>query len=129
MKTNESTPPLPQAITLPDARVEACALPWEPHPSFEGVEMKHLVLGRDTEGGLSCHLVRVAPGCALEEHDHPGQTELHKVLGGKGTCRCGAQDIEYAPGAMTVIPRGRAHRVHAHDTGLLLLAQFSPALK
>ncbi len=119
----------PSRLALPDASIDAAQLPWEPHPAFAGVEMKHLILGRDTEGGLSCHLVRVAPGAALGEHDHPHSTELHKVLGGEGTCRCGTMDIGYAPGTMAVIPRGRRHSVAAGGQGLLLLAQFSPALR
>jgi hypothetical protein len=55
-------PTAPERITLPSARLEAAALPWQPHPAFPGVHMKHLVLGADTGGALSCHLVRVAAG-------------------------------------------------------------------
>lgn len=117
------------AIALPEALVDAGALPWEPHPAFPGVAMKHLVLGRDTGGGLSCHLVRVDPGAVLPEHDHPGNTELHRVLDGSGACRSGCMDIDYVPGAMAVIPPGRRHSVAAGVRGLTLLAQFCPALK
>lgn len=121
--------PAVRDIALPDALLTAEELPWEAHPVFPGVQMKHLVTGYDTGGALSCHLVRVAPGYALDDHDHPANTELHKVLAGGGSCRVAERDVAYSPGTMAVIPQGGVHRVDAGGDGLLLLAQFCPALK
>lgn len=103
-------------------------LDWNPHPSFSGVELKHLVTGADTEGHFSVHLVRIAPGKAIGEHDHPASWELHEVAEGSGVCRMDTQELDYAPGAMAVLPAGRPHSVHAGEDGLKLLAKFIPAL-
>jgi len=48
------------------------SLPWNPHPKFAGVSLKHLVMGKDTGGRLSLHHVRLDPGCAIGDHTHAG---------------------------------------------------------
>ncbi|GAB7021711.1 cupin domain-containing protein [Salidesulfovibrio brasiliensis] len=103
-------------------------LDWNSHPSFTGVELKHLVTGADTDGGFSVHLVRIAPDCAIGEHDHPGSWELHEVAEGHGTCRLEESEMAYEPGTMAVLPAGRPHSVQAGKEGLKLLAKFVPAL-
>jgi quercetin dioxygenase-like cupin family protein len=115
-------------IHLPHGTQEAAARPWTPHPRFPGVELKLLVSGRNTEGALSCHLVRVQPGCALESHVHEGQWELHEVAAGRGRAELPGGTVDYAPGVMAVIPAGAGHAVHAGPEGLTLLAKFFPAL-
>lgn len=104
-------------------------LPWNAHPAFAGVRLKDLLLGADTDGGFSCHLVRVDPGCALEDHTHPGQTEMHQVAAGTGVCTLGDRIMNYRPGEMAIMPRGASHRVDAGDQGLTLVATFCPPLK
>ncbi|WP_353119100.1 cupin domain-containing protein [Nitratidesulfovibrio sp.] len=115
-------------IGCPDGHYDACGMAWNPHPSFQGVEMKHLVRGASTEGRLSCHMVRVAPGCTLETHVHEGQWELHEVMHGSGRAEVSGKGMDYRPGSVNVIPMGTAHRVQAGDDGLWLLAKFFPAL-
>ena len=73
-------------LRLPGADAAFGDLPWNPHPDFEGVELKHLITKRETGGQFSCHLVRVAPGKAIGIHAHPTQTELHEVAAGSGVC-------------------------------------------
>ena len=102
--------------------------PWNAHPRFPGVWMKLLVGGKDTDGALSCHMVRIDPGATLEEHVHEGQWELHEVLEGEGEFRLDAGKTPYSPGCMSVIPKGMKHRVTAGSSGLVLLAKFFPAL-
>jgi len=53
-----------------------------PHSAFKGVSLKHLVRGEMTGGQISCHLVRVEPGCVLDTHTHPAQIEIHEVIYG-----------------------------------------------
>ncbi len=101
---------------------------WIEHPKFKGVFLKHLVKGADTDGQLSCHLVKLDPGCVLEEHTHESQWELHEVIAGEGDCILGAKALPYHPGRMTVIPKGTPHQVAAKGEGLVLLAKFFPAL-
>jgi quercetin dioxygenase-like cupin family protein len=115
-------------VDYPDRMEEAGDMAWVAHPAFEGVFLKHLLRGKDSDNGLSCHLVRVDPGMALNEHIHEGQWELHEVIQGSGTCRLGNKEVLYRPGRMAIIPRGLKHSVNAGEQGLVMLAKFFPAL-
>ena len=104
------------------------SLPWNPHPKFEGVFLRHLVTGKDTGGRMSLHHVRIYPGCAIGDHTHAGQVEIHDVLSGEGTCTLAGRRIEYVPGVMGIMPADTIHRIDAGDKGMLILATFSPPL-
>lgn len=117
------------SLATPEAATDCATLPWNPHPSFRGVSLKHLVTGAQTDGRLSAHLVRVEAGCTLEEHVHAGSLELHEVVRGGGECRLGEKTVRYAPGACGLIPAGTAHSVRANaGEDLYILAKFAPAL-
>ena len=111
-----------------DRKQEAGDIQWTPHPKFGGVYLKHLIKGAATEGKVSCHLVRVDPGCMLDEHVHAGEWELHEVIGGEGECSMGFEEVRYRPGCTAVIPQGTRHKVVAGSNGLVLLAKFFPAM-
>ena len=115
-------------LRLPGADAAFGDLPWNPHPDFEGVELKHLITKRETGGLFSCHLVRVAPGKAIGTHAHPTQTELHEVAAGSGVCLSGGARLVYEPGVVSILPKEEPHRVEAGPEGLCLLAKFIPAL-
>jgi len=102
---------------------------FEAHPAFAGVRLRHIVVGTDTHGAFSSHIVEVDPGCALRMHRHPDQDEQHTVLGGSGRLTLEGGTREYAPGMIAVMPRGHEHEVVAGPAGILLLATFSPPLK
>jgi quercetin dioxygenase-like cupin family protein len=102
---------------------------FEPHPVFQGVRMKLAVMGAQTHGSFSSHLVQVDPGCSLASHRHLEQDEQHVVLGGSGELTLGGERRGYAPGDVAVIPQGYDHAVVAGRDGILLLATFSPPLK
>jgi len=117
------------SLATPDAATDFSALPWNPHPAFVGVALKHLITGAQTGGALSTHLVRVCAGCCLEEHTHAGSLELHEVVRGAGDCRLAEKTVAYAPGVCGLIPAGVAHSVRAHaGEDLYILAKFVPAL-
>jgi quercetin dioxygenase-like cupin family protein len=116
------------AITYKDRDEQAELLQWNEHPKFKGVYLKHLVTGRDTDGALSCHMVKIDPNSALEEHIHENQLELHEVIEGAGNFILGDKETRYSPGGMAVIPKGIKHKVIAGEKGLILLAKFCPAL-
>ncbi len=115
-------------ITFTDKVIQVEAINWVAHPSFEGVYLKHLIRGADTEGQLSCHMVKIDPGCILETHTHAEQWELHEVIEGEGHCILDGGSLPYAAGRMMVIPRDTPHAVTAGENGLVLLAKFFPAL-
>lgn len=129
MNTDLSHLPGAASLASPNRDADLAALPWNPHPTFPGVAMKHLVTGADTGGALSAHLVRVEPGCCLMEHVHPDKLELHEVVHGAGTCALADKTVRYEPGACGLIPANVAHSVRA-DAGepLYILAKFAPAL-
>lgn len=116
------------ALFYCDRDEDAGSISWTPHPKFPGVALKHLIAGADTEGRLSCHMVRVDPGCLLEPHIHPEQGELHEVIAGAGSAELQGKTVAYLPGVMAVIPKGTEHAVQASGEGLVLLAKFFPAL-
>lgn len=102
-------------------------LPWNEHPTFSGVALKHLITGKDTEHKFSCHMVRVNAGCEIGNHIHEGKWELHEVIKGKGQCLIGDEKIKYIVGTVAAIPADIPHTVHADDD-LYMLAKFIPAL-
>lgn len=112
----------------PEGEKDCAALPWNKHPAFTGVALKHLVGGGDSGGLFSYHLVRIDPGEAIGEHVHDPQLETHEVVAGSGVCRNGGLDIEYAPGTISLFKPRTAHSVRAGENGLLLLAKFFPPL-
>ncbi len=103
-------------------------IPWNNHPSFTGVALKHLVTGDDTDGLFSYHLVKIAPGHAIGDHIHDPQLETHEVIDGSGICRSGQAVGEYFAGVISLIPPRLHHSVEAGDDGLLLFAKFMPPL-
>ena len=117
-----------ETVVVNGQTVPTESLPWNPHPKFDGVSLKHLVTGKDTGGRLSLHHVRIDPGCAIGDHTHVGMVEIHDVIAGSGTCTLEGSVIPYAPGIISVMPADRVHRVEAGDGSLLLLATFSPPL-
>lgn len=98
------------------------------HKSFQGVSLKLLVGGEQTDHAVSMHLVRVEPHCCLEAHEHPLNLEIHKVVGGDGFVVIGNNSEKYQTGSIGVIPMGVSHKVTAGENGLYILATFSPAL-
>jgi quercetin dioxygenase-like cupin family protein len=101
---------------------------WAPHPTFPGVQVKPLVKGAATGGAFSTLMVRIAPAGAMLPHRHDGQAEQHFVVSGGGTADLAGRKVDYAPGALMVIPRGTLHSLEAGAEGLVLMAVFSPAI-
>ena len=101
---------------------------WSKHPTFEGVELKHLITSKETDGKYSYHLVRIAPNFSISNHIHENQLETHEVISGSGVCINHEAMIDYAPGVISIIPAGIKHEVKAGAEGLYLFAKFIPAL-
>ncbi len=40
-------------LRLPGATVSFSDIPWSKHPTFDGVELKHIVTAKETEGQFS----------------------------------------------------------------------------
>lgn len=115
-------------LRLPGKMVSFEQIPWSKHPVFEGVELKHIISGRETDGKYSYHLVRIAPGKSIFDHIHETQLETHEVIAGRGICINNGVEIVYEPGVISVMPAKIHHEVRAGNEGLYLFAKFFPAL-
>ena len=73
-------------LVLPEKEAGFVEIDWSKHPTFKGVELKHIITAKDTEGKFSYHLVRIAPGCSIGNHIHETQLETHEVIKGSGKC-------------------------------------------
>lgn len=104
--------------------VDVQELAWNPHPSFKGVSLKNVVTAEHTAGLLTCHLVRIAPECAIGMHTHPTSMEVHEVVQGSGVCLTEDGEIPYVPGTIAVLPHNAPHEVRAGGQGLCLFAKF-----
>lgn len=116
-------------LYLPTKTILFGEIAWDRHPSFDGVELKNIVNGKDTGGKLSYHLVRIAPNKTIGNHIHEMQLETHEVIFGTGTCVTNGKKSTYEVGVISVFPIGVRHEVTAGSDGLYLFAKFIPALR
>lgn len=115
-------------LRLPDATISFKEIPWSKHPTFDGVELKHIVTAKETDGQFSYHLVRIVPGKAIGNHIHQTQLETHEIIAGTGTCINNGAELAYEPGVISILSMGLPHEVKAGAEGLYLFAKFIPAL-
>ena len=115
-------------LLLPDATITFDAIPWSKHPTFKGVELKHIITSERTDGQFSYHLVRIAPNKKIGNHIHEKQLETHEVISGTGVCVNDGVELSYEAGVISIFPIGVPHEVIAGDDGLCLFAKFMPAL-
>ena len=115
-------------LLLPDDTVSFNASPWSKHPTFEGVELKHIITSEKTDGQFSFHLVRIAPNKKIGNHIHEKQLETHEVISGAGVCLNNGAELPYEAGVISIFPIGVPHEVIAGADGLYLFAKFMPAL-
>lgn len=115
-------------LALIDSEVSFEQTNWAKHPTFEGVELKHIVTAKDTNGLFSYHLVRIEPEKAIGNHIHETQLETHEVIAGDGICINNGVEIKYKQGVISIMPKKVPHEVKAGKDGLYLFAKFMPAL-
>lgn len=115
-------------LSLPNIQKTFSDIPWSRHPTFEGVELKHIITSKDTDGKFSYHLVRIAPNKSIKQHIHETQLETHEVIAGNGSCVNDGVILKYQCGTISLFPAGVKHEVNAENDGLLLFAKFIPAL-
>lgn len=115
-------------LSLPHTQKQFSDIPWSKHPTFEGVELKHILTAKDTNGKFSYHLVRIAPNKSIMNHIHETQLETHEVIAGSGTCINEGATLSYEAGVISIIPATIPHEVNAGNEGLSLFAKFFPAL-
>ena len=115
-------------LSLPKGAASFGGIAWSKHPTFEGVELKHIITAKDTGGAFSYHLVRIAPNKSIGNHIHETQLETHEVIAGRGVCINDGTELAYEPGVISIMPAKVPHQVDAGEDGLYLFAKFFPAL-
>jgi quercetin dioxygenase-like cupin family protein len=73
-------------------------------------------------------LVKIEPNCEIGNHIHEGKAELHEVVYGEGVTLVNDKNVVYKPGIISFIPADVPHSVKANNSGLILLAKFTPPL-
>ena len=116
-------------LVTPEAQKSFDKLEWCKHPTFDGVELKHIVTASETNGEFSYHLVRIAPNKKIGNHVHNQQLETHEVIAGSGICINEGKEILYKCGVISIMKMGKPHEVIAGEDGLYLFAKFMPALQ
>ncbi|EKQ53086.1 MULTISPECIES: cupin domain-containing protein [unclassified Clostridium] len=115
-------------LLLPNKEISFEKIVWSVHPTFDGVELKHIITSKDTNGEFSFHLVRISPNKKIEMHLHETQLETHEVICGTGVCINNGIKLNYTPGVISIFPANIQHEVLAGNDGLYLFAKFFPAL-
>lgn len=103
-------------------------IPWSKHPTFEGVELKHLLTSKETSGEFSYHLVKIAPNKKIGNHIHKTQVETHEVIAGSGICINSGKEFTYKSGSVSIFPMKVPHEITADENGLYIFAKFIPPL-
>ncbi|HPG30089.1 MAG TPA: cupin domain-containing protein [bacterium] len=103
-------------------------IPWSRHQKFEGVFMKNLFCGLDSDNNLSSMIVKIEPHHEIGNHIHEGKSELHEILAGKGIGTVGDKKIDYCPGVVSFIPADIPHKITAGEEEMIILAKFTPPL-
>ncbi len=116
------------ALKLPHSQKKFSSVEWSKHPTFEGVQLKHLLTAKETCGKFSYHLVKIAPNKSIKNHIHELQLETHEVIYGSGECINNNVSLTYEPGIISIFPAKTPHEINAGNSGLQLLAKFFPAL-
>lgn len=93
-------------LCLPGVTISFNDIPWSKYPTFDGVELKHIVTAKETEGQFSYHLVRIAPGKAIGNHIHQTQLETHEIIAGIGICINNGVELAYEPRVISILPMG-----------------------
>ncbi|MCL1912165.1 MAG: cupin domain-containing protein [Leptospirales bacterium] len=101
---------------------------WQKHPKFDGVFVKVLFSGKNSDEKMNAMLVKIEPNRELGDHVHHGQAELHEVAYGEGDALVNGKSVKYKPGVVSWVPADIPHSIKAGDTGVLLLAKFMPPL-
>lgn len=115
-------------LLLPEKIISFKDIPWSKHPTFEGVELKHLLTSKETNGEFSYHLVKIAPNKKIGSHIHETQLETHEVISGSGICINSEKEFIYESGSISIFPIKVPHEIIAGKDGLYLFAKFIPAL-
>ena len=100
------------------------------HPTQEGVFMKHLFDGADTDGRMNDLEVNIVPGYEIAPHKHDNASEFFYVISGSGEFLDDTVWNNVKKGDAFKAPQGMTHAVKNTGTEtLVLLSIFSPSVR
>ena len=104
-------------------------IPWQDHPTAEGVHIKPLVSQKEDDINVTCMLVLVPKGKEVPEHIHEAQVDILYPLEGKAVMWIdGKGSFSLEPGVVVRVTKGRKHKIEQVTEDLLLYDVFCPAL-
>jgi quercetin dioxygenase-like cupin family protein len=110
-----------------DRSVES--IPWKPHPTADGVEIKPMISKGEHGLDVTCMLVRVPIGSEVPEHIHAEQDDILYPLRGKAMMWVeGTGEFSLEPGVIVKVPPGTKHKITDVRDDLLIYDVFFPAL-
>ncbi len=119
---------LQSEIYINERVVKIADLKWENHPVYEGVSMKLLLSGKDTDNKISKSLVKITKGCFIESHEHSNNDENIQFISGSGDFVLEDETIKIYPGLSIYLKQGTKHQIDTFDEDVYLIASFTPAL-
>jgi quercetin dioxygenase-like cupin family protein len=104
-------------------------IPWIPHPTAEGEQIKPFISQKEHSLCVTLMLVKIPAGKEVAEHIHPNQDDILYPLVGKGAMWVdGAGKFSLEPGIVVRIPKGTKHKIYEVIEDLLIYDVFCPAL-
>jgi quercetin dioxygenase-like cupin family protein len=104
-------------------------IPWIPHSTAEGVQIKPFISQKEHGLGVTCMLVKIPAGKEVSEHIHSNQDDILYPLTGKARMWVeGTGEFSLEPGIIVRVPKGTKHRIFGATQDLLIYDVFCPAL-
>jgi quercetin dioxygenase-like cupin family protein len=104
-------------------------IPWIPHPTAEGVQIKPFISEKEHGLGVTLMLVKIPAGKEVAEHIHPNQDDILYPLSGKGAMWVdGAGKFSLGPGIVVRVPKEIKHKGFDVTEELLICDVFCSAL-
>jgi len=104
-------------------------IPWIPHPTASGVEIKPLISEKEHGLNVTCMLVNIPVGKSVPEHTHEEQDDILYLLEGKAVMWIeNTGNVSLKPGVVVRVPKGIKHKIFDVTTRLLIYDVFCPAL-
>jgi mannose-6-phosphate isomerase-like protein (cupin superfamily) len=117
------------AKALKKAKVfDAKAIPWNPHPTFKGVEIAYLLTKKDDGLDMSYALVHWKVGAEIPRHIHENSDDILYIIRGKAKIWIdGVGDVPVSAGSFVRIPMGVMHQPHDVEEDLIAQDTWFPA--
>ena len=104
-------------------------LPWRPHPTAKGVNIKPLATKSEDGLNVTCILVKIPAGVEVSEHIHPEQVDILYPIQGQAEMDVeGTGTFPLKPGMVVRVPKGTKHKIFNVTEELLIYDVFQPAI-